>query len=102
MKMEICSTLEKIAKKINHLDNQAKDNFEVRLNSRYYQMAQIIRADKRILVALYPSKKSGFYSPTLQILGPDSSLFEVYAQQFEVLWAAGKPFETKVSESPAK
>jgi hypothetical protein len=65
-------------------------------------MAQIIRADKRILVALYLSKKSGSYCPTLQILGPDSSLFEAYSQQFEILWAAGKPFETKVLKSPLK
>ncbi|HET9914471.1 MAG TPA: hypothetical protein VFQ13_21425 [Anaerolineales bacterium] len=102
MKMEIHSTLDKIKKKISKLDKNARNNFEIRLNSRYYQMAQIIRADKRILVALYLSKKSGSYCPTLQILGPDSSLFEAYAQQFEILWAAGKPFETKVLKSPSK
>jgi hypothetical protein len=102
MKMEIHSTLDKIKKKISKLDKNARSNFEIRLNSRYYQMAQIIRADKRILVALYLSKKSGSYCPTLQILGPDSSLFEAYAQQFETLWAAGKPFETKVLKSPSK
>ncbi len=34
MKMEIYSTLKKIAKKINSLDNNVKHNFEVRLNSK--------------------------------------------------------------------
>jgi hypothetical protein len=102
MKMEIHSTLDKIAKKINKLDKNARNNFEIRLNSRYYQMAQIIKADKRILVALYLSKKSGSYSPTLQILGPNSSLFEAYAQQFEILWAAGKSFETGIPENSSK
>jgi hypothetical protein len=95
MKMEIYSTLEKIAKKVNNLDGHARNNFEVRLNSKYYQMSQIIRADKRVLVAFYLSKKGGSSAPTLQILGPESSFFEVYTQQFETLWAAGKPFEPK-------
>jgi hypothetical protein len=92
MKMEIHSTLEKIAKKINSLDSNVKDKFEIRLNSKYYQMAQIIRADKRLLVALYLSKKTGSTSPTLQIQGPDSSFFKIYTQQFDILWESGRIF----------
>jgi len=95
MKMEIYSTLKKIAKKINSLDNNVKHNFEVRLNSKYYQLAQIIRADKQILVALYLSHRTGSTSPTFQVLGPDSSFFETYKQQFETLWATGKAFSTE-------
>ena len=95
MKMEIYSTLKKIAKKINSLDNNVKHNFEVRLNSKYYQLAQIIRADKQILIALYLSHRTGSTSPTFQVLGPDSSFFETYKQQFETLWATGKAFSTE-------
>lgn len=101
MRMEINSTLKKITKKINSLDKNARKNFEIRLNSTYYQMAQIVQADKRILVALYLSKMSGSYAPTLQILGP-SPLFKTYTEQFDILWKAGKPFETKVSKIPSK
>ncbi len=95
MKMEIYSTLKKIAKKISSLDNNTKHNLEVRLNSKYYQLAQIIRADNQILVALYLSHKTGSTSPTFQIAGPDSSFFETYTQQFETLWTTGKIFSTK-------
>jgi hypothetical protein len=95
MKMEIHSTLKKIAQKINSLDPKTKRNFEVRLNSKYYQLAQIIRADKEVVIALYLSNKTGSNSPTLQIAGPDSSLFETYTQQFETLWKAGKTLSTK-------
>jgi hypothetical protein len=91
MKMEIAITLERMKEKINRLDKAARNNFEIRLNSKYYQMAQIIRADKRILVAHYLSKKSGSYSPTMQVSGLDSSFFKRYAEQFEILWQEGKP-----------
>ena len=90
MKMEIHSTLEKIAKIANSLGNNAKENFEVRLNFKYYQLAQIIHADRQVLVAHYLCKKSGSTSPTLQILGPDLTFFHTYTQQFQILWADGK------------
>lgn len=90
MKMEIHSTLEKIAKNQKTLEKGIRKNFEVRLNSKFYQLAQIVRADKQMLVAVYLSKKTGSKSPTLQISGPDSAYFKTYIQQFEFLWEFGE------------
>jgi len=89
MKMEIHSTLEKINKNKKKLSKEAKKNFEVRLNSKFYQLAQIIRADKQVLVAVYLSKTSGSPSPTFQVSGPDSAYFKTYSQQFDILWEYG-------------
>lgn len=89
MKMGIHSTLQKIAKNMRGLSKEARKNFEVRLNSKFYQLAQIIRADKQILVAIYLSKKTGSPSPTFQVAGPDSTYFKTYSQQFEILWEYG-------------
>lgn len=89
MKMEIHSTLRKIAKSRKGLNKDVKENFEIKLNSKLYQLAQIIRSDRQILVAIYLSKTSGSPSPTFQIAGPDSAYFKTYTQQFEVLWEYG-------------
>jgi len=89
MKMEIYSTLEKIAKNRKGLSKENKKNFEIRLNSKFYQLAQIIRADRQILVAVYLSKTSGSPSPTFQVAGPDSAYFKTYSQQFDTLWNYG-------------
>ncbi|MBS4034252.1 MAG: hypothetical protein KGZ85_07310 [Ignavibacterium sp.] len=93
MKMEIYSTLEKISKNKEKLEKDISKNFEVRLNSMFYQMAQIIRVDNKILVAVYLSKKTGSKSPTLQISGVDSAYFKTYAEQFEFLWESGEKQE---------
>ncbi len=90
MKMEIYSTLEKIKKNRKKLNGDAERNFEVRLNSKLYQLAQIIRADRQILVALYLSKTGGSPSPTFQVAGPDSAYFKTYSQQFNILWENGE------------
>ncbi len=89
MKMEIHSTLEKISKNRKKLGKEAEKNLEIRFNSKFYQLAQIIRADKQILVAIYLSKTSGSPSPTFQVAGPDSAYFKTYSQQFDVLWENG-------------
>ncbi|HMR99028.1 MAG TPA: hypothetical protein PKE62_07205 [Anaerolineales bacterium] len=95
MKMEIYSTLKKIARNQKVLEKDARKNFEVRLNSKYYQLAQIIHADKQILISAYLSKKTGSKSPTFQISGTDSVYFRTYAQQFDFLWEAGENVEDK-------
>jgi hypothetical protein len=90
MEMDIHSTLKKIAKNQKTLGKDIRNNFEVRLNSKFYQLAQIVRADKQILVAVYLSKKTGAKSPTLQISGTDSAYFKTYSQQFDFLWEVGE------------
>jgi hypothetical protein len=102
MAMEIRYTLDRFTEKISQLPKSVRNNIEIRLNSRYYQMAQIIRADKRILVTLYLSKRSGSLSPTLQVAGPDSPFFDIYTKQFKTLWEEGKPFVPKALKSQSK
>lgn len=100
MKMEIHSTLEKITKNKRNLSKEGRKNFEIRLNSKFYQLAQIIRADKQTLVAIYLSKTSGSPSPTFQVAGPDSAYFKTYSQQFDILWEYGD--ELTDNELPKK
>jgi len=85
MKNEIRITLERISEGIERLSEDAKRNLEIRLNNQFYQLAQIIQADDRILVSLYLSGRTGSPSPTLQIKGP-SRYYSTYSEQVETLW----------------
>jgi hypothetical protein len=90
MKMEIHAALKKIIGNQKTPGIAFMKNFELRLNSKFYQMAQIVRADRQILVATYLSQKGGSNSPTLQISGPDTEYFKTYTEQFDFLWEAGE------------
>jgi hypothetical protein len=62
------------------------ERLEVRLTTENIQVAQIIRADDRMLVALYLSGRTGGHSPTLQLVGPATKFFNTYEDQFELMW----------------
>lgn len=68
---------------------------ELRLSAEYPQLAQIVRADDCMLVALYLSGRTGGHSPTLQLTGPSSRFFDAYQQQFEVMWERATPFPSQ-------
>jgi hypothetical protein len=86
MQTEINSTLLRFAKARNGLSATKKGNIKIRLTQEYYHMAQIIRADERMLVTFYLSGKSSGPCSTVQIFGPESVYFRMYAEQFEILW----------------
>ena len=100
MRGEIRSTLKAIAYHRGTGDTAAKKkigkNLQVRLTNGFYHLAQIVRADDRILVAVYLSGKSGTPSPTFQVRGPGSEYFQTYSDQIEILWKGGR--EVKESE----
>lgn len=90
MQHEIKSTLVRLAEQWEGLDVSVRDNLQVRLTTDYLHSAQIVRADNRMLLAIYLSGQSGGPSPTMQLRGPLSSYFVKYAEQFNIMWNRGK------------
>ncbi len=86
MKIEVRLTLERFAAIRKKLDRNARSNLKIRLTRGYYHLAQIIRADDRMLVTIYLSGQAGSPSPTFQVLGAESKFFKLYEDQFETLW----------------
>jgi hypothetical protein len=91
MQAEIGWTLEVIARRRETLDDIARRNLQVRLTTHSYHLAQIIRADDHILVAVYLSGKTGGPSPTFQVRGPKTEYFQIFSEQIEILWQRGRP-----------
>lgn len=93
MKIEIKLTIGRFATLRSKLDSAEKDNLKIRLSQGYYHMAQIIRADERILITLYQSGITGSPSPTIQVSGLESKFFKLYENQFNILWNGYKDFD---------
>lgn len=91
MQTEINSTLSRVAEGRSRLSSSARTNLEVRLTTQTLHPAQMIRADERMVVAIYLSGKSGTPSPTMQIRGSESSYFHKYTEQFDTLWKRARP-----------
>lgn len=91
MRDEIKWTLDRIAVGRKALDDTAKSHLQVRLTTRSYHLAQIIRADDYIVVAVYLSGKTGSPSPTFQLRGPGTEYFQTFSEQIKVLWERGRP-----------
>jgi hypothetical protein len=89
MRNEIESTLEVVARDRSALDDAAQKRFHICLTDKHYHLAQIIRADEKMLVALYLTTKTGSSAPTLQLRGPATVFFSTYLKQIEELWADG-------------
>jgi hypothetical protein len=86
MQNEISYSLIKLAEGVK----KSRKGSEISLTHRFPHYAQMIRADNRMLVAIYLSGKSGSPSPTTQLRGPHSAYFTTYAEQFDILWERGK------------
>ena len=85
------------------LDDAVKRNLQVRLTTRSYHLAQIIRADDHILVAVYLSGKTGGPSPTFQVRGPETEYFRTFSEQIEILWERGRTVsDRRVPRSPVQ
>lgn len=95
MQLEIKRTLREIAAKRRALPELArmKGGLEVRLTDKALHLAQIVRADEAMIVAIYLSGRSGSWSPTMQLRGADSSLFQSYADQFNTIWERGRALD---------
>lgn len=100
MQMEIKWTLESIALGRKSLDDTARKNLQVRLTTHSYHLAQIIRADDHILVAVYLSGKTGGPSPTFQVRGPQTEYFQIFSEQIEFLWKRGRAVSEDELPSP--
>lgn len=93
MQQEIGSTLRWLAEHWVNFKESAKGNLELRLTHQSIQYVQLIRADDRMLVAIYLSGKSGGPSPTMQLRGPETAYFKKYADQFDTMWGRGRPVD---------
>lgn len=91
MQNEIISTLHSISEELDRMTHLNRSNIEVRLTDKSYHLAQIIKADSKILISTYLSGKSGSPSPTFQIIEP-SRFFTTYLEQINILWEKGKIF----------
>jgi hypothetical protein len=89
MRNEIESTLEVVVRDRAALDEAAKKRITVRLTNRHYHLAQIVRADEKMLVATYLSRKTGSAAPTFQLRGPETAYYSTYLEQIDSLWADG-------------
>ncbi len=90
MQNEIIGTLQKISEALAKLSPHERKFFEVRLSNKSYHLAQIIKADNRILVSTYLAGKSGSSSLTFQIKEP-SRYFSTYVEQIDILWNKARP-----------
>ena len=86
MQTEITSTLKGIARSRMSLDDAVKNNLQVRLTDNFYYLAQIVRADDLMLVAIYLSGKTGSTSPAFQIRGPKTAYYMTYNGQVDIAW----------------
>jgi len=93
MRNEIESTLQMIVEGREGLKSAARKNLKVRLTTNHYHLAQIIRADDKMLVAVYMSSKSGSHALTFQLKGPYTVYFSTYMEQIEILWKDCKDIE---------
>jgi hypothetical protein len=89
MRNEIESTLEVMARDRATLDDAAQKRIRVRLTNKHYHLMQIVRADEKMLVALYLTSKTGSSAPTFQLRGPETAYFSTYLEQIESLWLDG-------------
>lgn len=99
MRNEIESTLQMIAKGREGLKSAARKNLQVRLTTNLYHLAQIVRADDKMLVAMYLSGKSGGHSLTFQLKGPHTEYFKTYMKQIDILWKDCKDSEDCADEA---
>lgn len=93
MQIEIYKSLSVFCNELKNLDPEIKKRFKLALTKDFLHFFQIIRADDRMLVALYLSGKGGSESPTLQLWGEDSELFKTYNSQFDTIWGRAKEID---------
>jgi hypothetical protein len=93
MQTELYRSLSAICEQLHKLVPEEKKRFEVRLTEKFLHYFQIIRADDRMMVSLYLSKKGGSDAPTLHLQGERTKLFEAYNDQFEIVWGRATEFE---------
>lgn len=93
MQNEVVTSLRALERHAESLRPRDRMRLEVRISGQFMHLAQIVRADDRMLVATYLSGESGGSSPTMQLHGPMTTFFVTYAKQFETLWSRSKPLE---------
>jgi hypothetical protein len=86
MQTEIKSTLLRLVQGWAQLEELARRNLQVGLTHKSLHFVQLIRADELILVTSYLSGTTGGESPTMQLRGPGSAYFDIYAEQFSIMW----------------
>lgn len=64
----------------------ARKRLKLGLTTKSIHMSQIIRADDKMIVAVYLSGQTGSHAPTLQLCGSGTDFFDKYEKQFELMW----------------
>ena len=95
MEQEIKATLLRLAEGWRDLSPSAKEGFQLRLTTRTLHPVHMIRADERMLIAIYLSGQSGGPCPTFQIRSSESAYFRTYSEQFQTLWGRAQQVDSK-------
>jgi hypothetical protein len=93
MQSEIVSSLKVIVMMLRSAAESVRQNFEVRLMHDFMLLSQLVRADDRMVLAIYLSGKTGGPSPTIQLKGEQSIYFMKYVEQFNIVWERSQPVE---------
>lgn len=102
MQSEIVSSLKLITELLETVSDEARKRFEIRLMYDYFLYSQIVKADDRMMVALYLSGKTGGPSPTFQLEGEQTVYFAKYSEQFRIVWDRAKKIEGSELEKLVK
>ena len=87
MNVQINKTLTKITSILKDQDDETKKKVEVRVVDKTYLTCSIINIDdKKIVATHYLHNTGGSGTPTFEIKGPHSPLFEMYSEEFNRVW----------------
>ena len=87
MNRQIKKTLKKIAGILSEQDDETKKRVEVRVVDKTYLTCSIFNIDdKKIVATHYWHNTGGGGTPTFEIKGPHSPLFEMYSKEFDRVW----------------
>jgi hypothetical protein len=86
------TSLQRLKKIYMSLNKASQRCLQVKTITRSGIYCYIIRADNRMLVAIYLSHCHGSHSPAFEIHGEDdNSLFKLFSDEFNKMWRLGEP-----------
>ncbi|MGD8506904.1 MAG: DUF5919 domain-containing protein [Candidatus Bathyarchaeota archaeon] len=79
------------------LENSEANNYlQLKVIREHNLYCSVIRIDEKMLVTFYLSNVRGRNSPTLEIYGDQSPLFNKFSQEFEKMWETSSPVSNSI------
>lgn len=86
MNIGICNTLEVLKNIRKNLLSSKIDMLTVRVANETSLNCSILRINNQIFVVHYLHKRGGANTPIIEIRGPDTELFNIYEEEFKIVW----------------